>query len=338
MADPRFFNNTGPYTAGILNDLVKGTLIGDPTTSYNDVAALDKAQAEHVSFLDNVKYAKSFEVSQAGLCIIHPDVQDNAPEGMNLIIHPEPYMAYALIARHFYPDAPCDSGRVHPKANIAATADVSDSACIDAGVVIGENCKIGAGTWVKANTVIEDGVSIGENCTIAANVTIAKALIGNNVVIHAGCQIGQDGFGFASGPQGHVRIPQLGRVIIEDGVNIGANSTIDRGAGPDTVIGTGTQIDNLVQIGHNVKIGRYCVIVSHVGISGSTKLGDFVVCGGQTGVAGHLSIGSGVRIAARSGVTKDIPNGITVAGFPAVAHKQWLKQQATLSKLSKSKK
>jgi len=339
MADSRFFQKVGPFTGVELADLCRGSFVGQEALLFDDVAPLDLAQKNHVCFLDNSKYLRSFETSNAGLSIIHPDYQDKAPEEMALILHPNPYLAYALIARHFYPESsPVDTTRINRLAHCAETATIGERCRIDAGVTIGENCVIGAGTWIKANAVIEDGVEIGQACQIGANTTIAYSLIGDHVTVHAGCQIGQDGFGFASDPAiGHVRIPQLGRVVIEKHVNIGANTTIDRGAGPDTVIGAGSQIDNLVQIGHNVKLGRGCVIVSKVGISGSTELGDFVVCGGQTGIAGHLKIGSGVRIAARSGVTKNIPAGKTMAGFPAQDHKQWLRDQAKLSRFLKTK-
>jgi UDP-3-O-[3-hydroxymyristoyl] glucosamine N-acyltransferase len=179
---------------------------------------------------------------------------------------------------------------------------------------------------------------MGSDCIISSNVTISHSIIGNAVIIHPGCQIGQDGFGFASGPQGHMRIPQLGRVIIQDHVNIGANCTIDRGAGPDTIIGAGTQIDNLVQIGHNVQLGMGCVIVSQAGVSGSTKVGNFVVIAGKAGIGGHLTIGDGVTVAACAGVMRNIEAGQTVGGFPAIPQKEWLRQQAMIARLTKGKK
>ncbi|WP_135077964.1 UDP-3-O-(3-hydroxymyristoyl)glucosamine N-acyltransferase [Terasakiella sp. SH-1] len=337
MADSRFFNKKGPFTAQQLCEIASAKLVGKDDLIINDVASLENATSDTISFLDNRKYVESFQHSQAGLCLVHPDLVDKAPEGMTLLVTPEPYMGYAKVSSAFYPETnPAPS--ISPNANVSDSAEIADGVIIDAGVFVGDHVKIGEGTWLKANSAIMDGVSIGQNCIIHPNVTISHCMISNGVTIHAGCQIGQDGFGFASGAQGHVRIPQLGRVLIGDGVNIGANTTIDRGAGPDTVIGAGTQIDNLVQIGHNVQIGKGCVVVSHVGISGSTQLGNFVVIGGQAGIAGHLKIGDSVVIAAKAGVMRDVEAGQTVGGFPAIPQWKWLRQVSAIDKLTKGKK
>ena len=203
---------------------------------------------------------------------------------------------------------------------------------IEAGARIAAHVRIGA------NTVVGAGVEIGEGSWIAANVTLTHCVIGQKVRIHTGARVGQDGFGFALDPKGHLPVPQLGRVIIEDFVNIGANTTIDRGAGPDTVIGMGAVLDNLVQIAHNVRVGRGAVIVAQCGISGSTVIDDFAVLGGQVGVAGHLHVGRGARIAAQSGVTKDVPAGEEWVGFPAAPRREYWKDMALLKKLlSKAK-
>jgi len=186
--------------------------------------------------------------------------------------------------------------------------------------------------------VIGPGCAIGAGGVIGAQVTIAFALIGDHVLIHPGARIGQDGFGFVSGPDGHLKIPQLGRVIIQDDVEIGANTTVDRGAGPDTVIGEGTKIDNLVQIGHNVRIGRHCVIAGQVGISGSTVLGDFVALGGKVGLSDHVTLGSGAQVAALSGVMRDIPPGEVHMGIPARPIREFMRETALLSRLAKKKK
>jgi len=337
MADDRFFKKQGPFTAQHLAEIASAELRGDANLLINDVAALDQADSGQLSFLDNRKYLETFCSSQAGLCLVHPDLADKAPVGMALLITPEPYMGYAKIASTFYPD-PHVEGYISEQASVAANAEIGDSVRIDAGAYIGENVKIAANSWIKANASIHDGVEIGSDCIISSNVTISHSIIGNAVTIHPGCQIGQDGFGFASGPQGHVRIPQLGRVIIKDHVNIGANCTIDRGAGPDTVIGAGTQIDNLVQIGHNVQLGMGCVIVSQAGVSGSTKIGNFVVIAGKAGIGGHLTIGDGVTVAACAGVMRNIEAGQTVGGFPAIPQKEWLRQQAMIARLTKGKK
>jgi len=337
MANPRFFDKKGPFDAQELAKIASAELRGDKNKIIQDVATLDKAGGNELSFLDNRKYIADFQKSQAGLCLVHPDLAGLAPNGMSLLVTPEPYMGYAKIASAFYPTVKCES-YISPKAHVDESAEIGENVRIEAGAFIGENTKIGAGCWIKANAVIERGVIIGNDCIISANVTISHSEIGQGVTIHPGCQIGQDGFGFASGTQGHMRIPQLGRVIIQDHVNIGANTTIDRGSGPDTVIGAGTQIDNLIQIGHNVEIGMGCVLVSQSGVSGSTKLGNFVVVAGKAGIAGHLKIGDGVTVAARAGVMRDVEAGQTIGGFPAIPQKEWLRQQAMIARLTKGKK
>ena len=256
---------------------------------------------------------------------------------MALLLSEAPYMAFAKIARAFYPDAVPPDGGIDDSAVVHPSAQIGVGTRIEAGVVIGRQARLGAACHIAANAVIGDGVTLGDNCRIGAGASISHSIIGNRVYIYPGARIGQDGFGFATGPAGHLRIPQLGRVIIHDDVEIGANSTIDRGAGPDTVIGAGCMIDNLVQIGHNVQMGRGCVIVAQVGISGSTKLGDFVVIGGQAGLAGHWTIGTGVRMAARSGVTHHIPDGVEVGGAPAVPIREWRRQVVGIARLGKGK-
>jgi UDP-3-O-[3-hydroxymyristoyl] glucosamine N-acyltransferase len=336
MADPRFFARQGPFSIGDLARLAGAEIApgGDPARMVSDVAALDTAGPEDVSFLDNPRYAATFAASRAGACIVHPRFAARAPAGMTLLTTPAPYMAFAKVSRAFYPP-PRPVPGIAPSAVIDPSATVGEGCRIDAGVVIGARAEVGAGTWIAANAVIGDAVIIGRDCTIGACASATYATVGDRVMIYAGARIGQDGFGFASDRSGHLRVPQLGRVIIGDDVEVGANTTIDRGAGPDTVIGPGCMIDNLVQIGHNVQMGRGCVIVSQVGISGSTRLGDFVVIGGQAGLAGHLSVGSGVRIAARSGVTGDVSPGIDVGGAPAVPVGEWRRQIAAVKRLGR---
>lgn len=336
MADPRFFRRAGPFSIQQLATLSSAETSpgADPDALYVDVRALDQAAPEHVSFIDNRKYLADFRASKAGVCVAHPDVADGAPAGMTLLTSKQPYAAFGRIAQAFYPGPSAMPTGLHidPAAVIGGGCALAPGAVVGAGAEIGKNCSIGA------NTVIGPGVVIGDGCVIEAGVVLSHCLIGQGCLIHAGAAIGQDGFGFAMGADGPVKVPQLGRVIIGDGVEIGANTTIDRGAGPDTEIGDGCQIDNLVQIGHNVKLGRNCVVVAQVGISGSTTIGDFVMIGGQAGLTGHLTIGDGARIAAQAGVMRDVAPGQTVGGAPAVAMRDWLKQVATLERLTKAKK
>ncbi len=338
MADPRFFTNAGPFPLADLAARAGAELRGadDPSRSVTDVAPLETGEPEHLSFLDNKKYVDAFQASRSGACLVREEFANKAPSGMAVLITDDPYRAYAKIASAFYPPPPLTPGvaataTVHPSATLGAGCQVDPGAVIGAGVEIGEHCHIGA------NAVIGHGVKIGSHCRIGPLSSVGFALIGDRVYIHPGARIGQDGFGFAMGPQGHLTVPQLGRVVIHDDVEIGANSTIDRGAGPDTVIGLGCKIDKLVQIGHNVQLGRGCVLVSQVGISGSTKLGDFVVAAGQAGLTGHLQIGSGARIGAQAGVMRDIAAGETVGGSPAVPITQWLRQTAELARLVRKK-
>lgn len=321
MADPRFFDNVGPFRLDDLAALTGATLSAPEQAGkmIADVAPLDRAVENHLSFIDNIKYKSQFASTRAGACFAAPALAGMAPAGTVLLLTPTPYKAYALAAQLFYP------AQVKAQGGISARASVHPTAVIGEGVQIDDFAVIG------------QGVTIGAHSHIGACATVSHAIIGDNVRIYPGCRIGQDGFGFAIDPAGHVKVPQLGRVVIGNNVEIGANSCVDRGAGPDTVIGDGTWIDNLVQIAHNVKIGRGCVIVGQVGISGSTVVEDYVVMAGQAGIAGHLRIGKGARIAAQAGVIRDIPAGSEVMGTPSVPLRQFLRQAAILTRLATRK-
>lgn len=338
MADPRFFSRAGPFSLARIAEIAGAELQGpvDPDTRIEDVAPLDSAGPGEISFIDNRKYVSQFTQSKATACLMHPDLAEKAPEGMARLVTPAPYKAYALTAQAFYPDAQCDAYTAD-NASIDETATIGADCWIGPGVYIGANVEIGKGCRIMPNAVIENGVQIGDQTYIGAGSVLSHCMIGNNVHIHPGVCIGQRGFGFAIDPSGHVNVPQLGRVIIEDEVEIGANSTVDRGAGPDTVIGAGARIDNLVQLGHNVRIGKGCVIVAQAGVSGSTKMEDFSVLAAQAGLAGHLVVGTGAQVAAKSGVMRDIPAGERYMGYPAIPAKQFMRQVATLNKMTQKK-
>ncbi len=344
MADPDFFLKSKSFSisdiVNALQDKVKIEVQNSDSAesvTLDDVSALKDAQDNHLSFLDNIKYKDDFKETSAGACFVSHQMVDLAPKGVVCLVTKSPYKAYALAAQAFYPvNKP--HAYTHPTSVIEDNADIGENAYIGANAYIGHNVKIGKNVWIEANAVISDSVQIGDNCHIGANVSISHAILKDYIRLYPGARIGQDGFGFAIDPAGHVKVPQLGRVIIEDHVEIGANTTIDRGAGPDTIIGTGTWIDNLVQIGHNVQIGRGCIIVAQVGISGSTQIGDYVAIGGQAGIAGHLKIGTAARIGAQSGVMNDLSPMTEYMGSPAVPKGQFFRQVATLNRLIKKKK
>ena len=338
MADPRFFTNRGPIPLGKLADICGAVLSGgaDPGRLVRDVAPLDAAGPDDLSFLDNSRYLPAFRATRAGACLVAAKFTRQAPAGIALLVSGRPYRSYALAAQAFYPPQPPQPG-VHPRALVDATArlgpgcEIGPGAVIEAGAEIGARCRIGANSVVGANVIV------GHDCLIGVHVSLSHCRIGDRVTLHPGVRIGQDGFGFAPDPSGHLKLPQLGRVLIGDDCDIGANTTIDRGAGPDTVIGNGTWIDNLVQIGHNVQIGRGCIIVAQAGIAGSARLGDFVAVGGQAGVGGHLTIGAGAQISAQAGVIMDLRPGDKVGGSPAVPIREFLRQAGIIRRLGKQK-
>lgn len=338
MADPRFHEKSASKTLQHLASVIGAEIKGDaPDLELRDVAPLDQAGPRDLSFLDNVKYKDNFKNTKAGACIVSEEMADFAPENCQLLISKSPYKSYALAAQAFYP-AEYPNPTLSDEAVISDKASIANGCTIEAGAVIAEGVQIGEGSWIESNAVIGRNVQIGKNVRIGANSTVSHAMIGDGSRLYPGVRVGQDGFGFAIDPAGHVKVPQLGRVIIGDHVEIGANTCIDRGSGPDTIIGDGTWIDNCVQIGHNVKIGRGCVIIAQAGIAGSTTLEDFVVVAAQVGVAGHLTIGQGTQIAGQSGVMQNLAAGSKVMGYPALPIKQFMRQVAMLKKLTKPKK
>jgi UDP-3-O-[3-hydroxymyristoyl] glucosamine N-acyltransferase len=304
---------------------------GDPLDRrISNIAPLDTAVGTDISFLDKSRFLEALALTRAGACFVSPRFEAQAPQGLAILVTPEPYRAFVAVTRALFPEALRPSSlfgvkgrsrdaQVHPSARLEANVTVDPLA------VIGADAEIGAGTVIAVGAVIGPGVRIGRDCAIGGGATIQHALIGDRVIIHPGVRIGQDGFGYVPGPKGHQKIPQTRRVIIQDDVEIGANSTVDRGATRDTVIGEGTKIDNLVQIGHNTSIGRHCALAAQTGISGSVQVGDYVMMGGQVGIADHLTIGDRAMLAARSGVTADVPAGARYNGWPAQPSREWLR-------------
>lgn len=306
------------------------------------VRPLDQAGRNDLSFMDNARYAELLTMTRAGVLVVSRKFVKQAPDSAVVLEAADPQRAYAACLSAITPSAlrptsMFDATAISPGSMVHPTARLERGVVIDPGVVIGPRAEIGAGTLIGANTVIGPDVRIGRDCSIAAHVTIQCALIGNRVILHPGVRLGQDGFGFAMGPRGHVKVPQVGRVVIQDDVEIGANTTVDRGGLRDTIIGEGTKIDNLVQIAHNVLIGRNCVIVSQVGIAGSATLEDGVVLGGQVGVIGHVRIGAGTQIAATSNVATDVPAGVRWGGSPAKPMREWFREITLVNQMAHRK-
>ena len=287
-----------------------------------------------MSFLDNRRYTSALDQTLAGAVIVHPDMAARVPAGTAAIQTSEPYAAWARVAALFYP-LPAVSSGIHPSAVVAEGARVDPSAEVGPLSVIEAGAEIGPGCRIGPCAVIGSCVIVGRDCRIGAHASLSYALLGARVYIYPGARIGQEGFGFASTKDGFLSVPQLGRVILEDDVEVGANSTIDRGSSRDTVIGAGSRLDNLVQIGHNVILGRSRVIVAQVGISGSTVLEDFVRVGGQAAMAGHLRIGQGAEIGAQTGVMSDVDAGAKVLGSPAQPKRDFFRQIAMLKRMAK---
>ncbi len=339
MTEPVFFRRAQtPTLADIAAEIgAKAPDGADLSHVITGVGPLDTAGPGDLSFLDNPKYAHQLAQTRATAVFVAERYADRAPAGVIPLVTADPYRAFARFVGMLFPDAMrpgsfFGASGVSPMSFVHPEARLEPGVIVDPGAVVGPRAAIGVGTVIGPHAVIGPDVRIGRNCSVGASATVQHALIGDRVIIHPGVRIGQDGFGFAMGPKGHLKAPQIGRVVIQHDVEIGANSTIDRGANRDTVIGEGTKIDNLVQIAHNVTIGRHCVIVSQVGIAGSTSLADFAVLGGQVGLAGHIKIGMGAQIAAQSGVMSDIPAGQKWGGSPAVPMRDWLKGVALLQK------
>ncbi|MFG1358184.1 UDP-3-O-(3-hydroxymyristoyl)glucosamine N-acyltransferase [Xanthobacter pseudotagetidis] len=346
MSQTAFFPRPAPITLAEVAKISGARLAGDGAAAdamaartISSVASLDAAGPQDLAFCDTFLFAGRLATTRAGACITSERFAPKAPPELAVLIAPRPALAFALVTRALYPSAlrpqalfahegVAPGALVHPKARLETGVTV------DPGAVIGPGAEVGAGSVVCAGAVIGPEVRIGRNCAIGPGASLTHALLGNNVIVHAGARIGGDGFGYQPSARGHLKIPQIGRAVIQDDVEIGANTTVDRGALNDTVIGEGTKIDNLVQIAHNVVIGRHCIIVSQTGISGSATLGDFVMLGGQVGVVGHITIGTGAQIAASSNVAGDVPPGVRWGGSPAKPVREWFREVMTVKRLA----
>jgi len=320
-------------TASAIAAAVNGTLRGDPDVVVTGVAPLDRARPEHVTFLASARYAPLFAECGAGVALVSPELAEMPGRPAVRVIVDKPHDAMLSLLASLYPEPDHVPG-VHPTASIGRGARIGEAVAIGPYVVIDAGARIGARSRLDAHVVVGAGVSIGEECHIYPGVTLYSGTdLKDRVRVHAGVRLGSDGFGYVFRRGAHEKIPHVGRCIVESDVEIGANSTIDRGSIDDTVIGAGTKIDNLVHIAHNVRIGRLCLIMAQVGIAGSVRVEDGAILAGQVGIAGHHTIGAGARLAARAGVFGDIPPGETWSGYPARPHREALRAQAALFRL-----
>lgn len=333
MPDARFFTTAEPWSAGDLAALTGAQVVRGADAVIRTVAPLSQADRGAIAFLSDHRHVQALATTGAGAVFVTAEMAEQAPDHAAVLITRFPQASWATVAARLHPVIEADdTPGVHP------TAELEDGVRLGAGVVVGAGARIGRDTVIGAHTAVGPGVAIGRSCRVGANVSIAFSLIGDRVRIASGAVIGEAGFGAAASAKGPVDIPQLGRVIIQDDVSIGANSCIDRGAFDDTMIGEGSKIDNLVQIAHNVVIGRFCLIAAHVGISGSVTIGDGVMFGGRAGVGDHQTVGAGARIAAAAAVLSDVPAGETWSGYPAKPLRRFLRETAWLSKQASARR
>jgi UDP-3-O-[3-hydroxymyristoyl] glucosamine N-acyltransferase len=341
MSDPLFFRRPSGLTLREIATLTGASpRPGAPLDRrVSDVAPLDRAGPADLVFLDSPRYADQLASTHAGICIVSERFAERAPPHVAILVAPQPYRAFVEAARALYPDlirpsSLFDAAAIAERAYVHPSARLESGVTVDPAAIVGPRAEIGTGSVLQAGAVIGPYVRIGRDCTIGSGSSVTHALIGDRVIIHPGCRIGQDGFGYVMGGGGHLKVPQVGRVILQDHVEIGAGTTIDRGANRDTIVGEGTKIDNLVQVGHNVVIGRHCILVAQTGISGSVTIGDFVVLGARVGINNHVRIGEGAHIAATSIVNDDVPPGARWGGTPAKPARIWFREMKILEQMA----
>jgi UDP-3-O-[3-hydroxymyristoyl] glucosamine N-acyltransferase len=342
MRHHRFFADPPRLTLADIAEMTGAVLLKPERAqvSISGLAVLDAAGPSHLTFLDNARYVPQLAGCHAAACLVARRFENEVPERIAALRVADPYRAFVAVARRLHADAlspPLQAGGagISPSAVIHPTARLEDDVSVEPHAVIGPHVEIGTGSIIGPGAVIGAHVTIGRGCSIGAGTTVACSLLGNAVIVHPGCRIGQDGYGFLPGAAGHAKVPQIGRVIIQNDVEIGANTTIDRGALRDTVIGEGTKIDNLVQIAHNVVVGRRCLITSQVGIAGSVTLGEGVALGARVGINNHVTIGDGAQIAATSIVHDDVPPGARWGGTPAKPVKLWFREMMLLERMAR---
>lgn len=341
MTEPLFFKPAHTLSLRVIADLTGAELpAGAREIEISNVAPLDRAGPHDLTFCDSAKYRDQLTATRAGACLIAAELAAHAPAGLPLLLTRAPYRAFVSVIGSLFPGAlrPSslfDADGIASGAHVHVSARLENGVVIDPGAVIGPGAEVGMGSVIGAGAVIGPKVRIGRDCSIGPGTSIQHSLIGDRVIIHGGCRIGQDGFGFVMAGGRHVKVPQVGRVIIQDDVEIGAGTTIDRGGVRDTTIGEGTKIDNLVQVGHNAAIGRHCILVAQTGISGSATVEDFAVLGARVGVNNHVTIGEAAQIAATSIVFEDVPPRGRWAGAPAKPARQYWREMAILKRLAR---
>lgn len=317
-----------------ITEFLHARLEGNSTTVITGIAGIQEAAAGDITFLENQKYTPLLATTKASAVIVAKDFEGGQKPDLAIIKTENPSLAFSRVVSLLYPDLHKHPQGIHPSAVIDRTATLEKNVAVGAHTIISKNARVGDNAVIYGNCFIGDNAIIGGDALIYPTVTIREnCSLGKRVTVHSGTVIGSDGFGYASVKGIHHKIPQVGTVVIEDDVEIGANVTIDRARFDTTIIGQGTKIDNLVQIAHNVKIGKNCLIIAQAGISGSTVVEDNVIIAGQAGIVGHITIGERSIIAAQAGVTKSVPKGITVSGYPARPHDSAKRVNACVQRL-----